>query len=680
MEEKAVVGQAKILRREADNFMKRSNITSLVFIVLVIGLLPSGAALSLAADPKAADPTTREINSRLPQGLPNDDREENEFAGRGLIASDPALDIRAANNKPVWNMKRYNFLLPDASAPDTVNPALWRHARRNMNHGLFKVTESVYQVRGYDISNITFIEGKTGYIIVDPLVSVESARAALDLFFRHFPKRPVTAVIYTHSHVDHWGGVKGVVSEEDVKVGKVRIIAPEGMMAEAISENVMAGNAMARRSTYMFGSILSKGPAGQVDAGMGKTTSSGTVSFIPPTDEITKPVQEMTIDGVRFVFQQVPQTEAPVEMNFYLPDLKALCIAEDATGSLHNLLTPRGAQVRDGRAWAKSIDEAIDLFANDAEALFPTHHWPRWGKENIINYLKKQRDLYKYIHDQTVRLMNQGYTMTECAEMVRLPQSLAGEWYDRDFYGTVNFNVKAVYQRYLGWFDANPANLHPLPPEEAGRKYVEFMGGSQAVLVRARESMKRGDYRWVAQVVNHVVFAEPENREARELQADALEQLGYQSESPIWRNFYLSGAQELRDGVNKNIPVQTGGLDVIRSMPLDTFFDLLAIRLNGPKAADKRITVNWVFNDTNQAYAVTLENGVLNYKRERLAINPDAKVILSRSVFDAIAAKQATFPGRILTGDIKIEGSKLKFLEMMSCLDEFEFWFNIVTP
>jgi alkyl sulfatase BDS1-like metallo-beta-lactamase superfamily hydrolase len=549
-----------------------------------------------------------------------------------------------------------------------------------MMHGLFKVVDGIYQVRGYDISNITFIEGKTGYIVVDPLVSIESARSALDLFYRHLPKRPVTAVIYTHSHVDHWGGVKGIVSAEEVKTGKVRIIAPEGMMAEAISENVMAGNAMARRATYMFGTILPKGPKGQVDAGVGKTTSSGTVSFIPPTEEINKPVQEMTIDGVQFVFQQVPGTEAPVEMNFYLPDRKALCIAEDATASLHNLLTPRGALVRDGKAWSRSIDEAIDLFGSQAEVVFPTHHWPRWGKEKIINYLKKQRDLYKYIHDQTVRLMNQGYTMNECAEMIQLPPSLAGEWYNRDFYGTVNFNVKAVYQRYLGWFDANPANLHPLPPEEAGRRYVEFMGGSEAILARARESMKKGEYRWVAQVVNHVVFAESGNREARELQADALEQLGYQSESPVWRNFYLSGAKELRDGITKNVPVQTGGIDVIRSMPLDMFFDYMAVRLNGPKAADKHITVNWVFTDANQTYAVTLENGVLNYKRGRLAANPEATVFLTRAVLDTIAAKQATFPGRILAGDIRVEDGMLKFLEMMSCLDEFEFWFNIVTP
>jgi alkyl sulfatase BDS1-like metallo-beta-lactamase superfamily hydrolase len=667
------------LIKGADDFMKRASIEIVAFMVLISCFL-SGAAPAIAAEQKAADPKTQEMNSRLPQGLSADDREENEFARRGLVASDPVLDIRTADNKPVWNMKRYDFLAGEAPAPDTVNPALWRHARRDAIHGLFKVADGIYQVRGYDVSNITFIEGKTGYIVVDPLVSMESARAALDLFYRHLPQRPITAVIYTHSHVDHWGGVKGIISADDVQAGKVRIIAPEGLTREIISENLMAGNAMMRRATYMFGMILPKDPKGQVDAGMGKTSSSGTVSYIPPTEEITKPVQDVVIDGLRFVFQQVPQTEAPVEMNFYLPDRKALCIAENATASLHNLLTPRGAQVRDGRAWYRSIDEALDLFSGQADVLFATHLWPRFGNEKIVSYLRKQRDLYKYIHDQTVRLMNQGYTMAECAERVRLPQSLAGEWYNRDFYGTVNFNVKAVYQRYLGWFDANPAHLHGLPPEEAGRKYVEFMGGSEKVLAQAKESLKKGEYRWVAEVMNHVVFAEPANREARELQADALEQLGYQSESPIWRNFYLTGAQELRKGINKNVPMQTRSRDILRGMAMDQFFDLMAVRVNGPKASDKQITVNWVLTDVNQSFVVTLQNGVLNHKQGRLDTEADATVSLSRSVLDTIIAGQATFPGRILAGDIKIQGGKLKFLEMMSCLDEFELWFNIVTP
>ncbi len=632
-----------------------------------------------AASPKAADPKTKEMNSRLPREL-SIDREEDELARRGWIASDPEVSIRDESGKPVWDMKRYDFLAAAGPSPDTVHPALWRHARRNGIHGLFKVTDGVYQVRGYDISNITFIEGKRGTIVVDPLVSVESARAAFDLFHRHFPKRPVTAVIYTHSHVDHWGGVKGIVSTEDVRDGGIRIIAPEGFAKEVISENLMAGNAMSRRATYMFGMTLPRGPSGQVDAGMGKAASAGTISYIPPTEEITKPVQEMTIDGVRFIFQQVPQTEAPVEMNFYLPEQKTLCVAENVTASLHNLLTPRGAQVRDGQAWYRSIDYTIDLFGDQAEVFFATHLWPRWGRDKIVDYLGKQRDLYKYIHDQTVRLMNQGYTMNECAERISLPQSLAGEWYNRDFYGTVNFNVKAVYQRYLGWFDANPANLHRLPPEEAGRKYVEFMGGPKAVLDKAREAMKKGEYRWVAEVVNHVVFADPGNREARELQADALEQLGYQSESPIWRNFYLAGAGELRAGVNRKIPVQARGRDVLRGMPMEQFFDLMAVRINGPAVEGKKIKVNWVITDLRESYVTTLQNSVLNHKRGEPAAGADATVRFTRDVFDSIVTGQATFPGRILAGDVKIQGSTMKFLELMSSLDEFDFWFNIVTP
>jgi alkyl sulfatase BDS1-like metallo-beta-lactamase superfamily hydrolase len=515
---------------------------------------------------------------------------------------------------------------------------------------------------------------------VDPLISAESAKAATDLAFKHLPRKPIVAVIYTHNHIDHWGGVKGIISDEDVRAGKVRVIAPGGFMKETISENVMVGNAMTRRATYMFGMFLPRGPTGQVDGGMGKTASAGTISLIAPTEEVTKTGQELIIDGVKFIFQLCPGTEAPVEMNFYLPEFKALCIPENTTASLHNLLTPRGALVRDGKAWAYYIDEAIDLFGEQAEVCFNTHHWPRWGRESIVHYLKKQRDLYKYIHDQTVHLINQGYTMNECAEMVQLPPSLAGEWFNRDFYGTVNFNVKAVYQRYLGWFDANPASLHPLPPVEASKRYVEFMGGADAVMTKARTYQQKGEYRWVAQVMNHVVFADPANKQARELQADALEQLGYAAESPIWRNFYLSGAKELREGVPKLAPLNVGSLDIMKAMTLDMYFDYLAILLDASKAAGKKITVDWIFTDTKQEYSVTLENSVLNHKAAKRAATPDATLILTRKVLDDISLKRATFPGRILAGDIKIEGSTGKFLEMLSCLDPFEFWFNIVTP
>ncbi|MBP1713311.1 MAG: hypothetical protein H6Q42_1514, partial [Deltaproteobacteria bacterium] len=464
-------------------------------------LINCAGPMAVTSEPKGGIQEKREATGKFLPPLSAEEKEEFELAQRGLIASDPVVDIRTREGKPVWDMKRYEFLGLEKPVPDTVNPALWRHARRNAIHGLFKVTDRIYQVRGYDLSVISFIEGTTGYIVIDPLISTESARAALDLLYRHLPKKPIVAVIYTHSHVDHWGGVKGIVSDEDVKAGNVRIIAPEGFMKEAISENVMVGNAMARRASYMFGTFLGQGPQGQIDAGVGKTASNGTVSLIAPTEEITKTGQELTIDGVKFIFQLVPGTEAPVEMNLFLPQMKALCIPENCTASLHNLLTPRGALVRDGKAWAYFIDEAIDLFGEKAEVLFNTHHWPRWGKERINHYLKNQRDLYKYIHDQTVHLINHGHTMMECAEMIQLPPSLAKEVYNRDFYGTVNFNVKAVYQRYLGWFDANPANLHPLPPEEASKRYLEFMGGSAAILAKARIYFQKGEYRWVAQVV-----------------------------------------------------------------------------------------------------------------------------------------------------------------------------------
>jgi alkyl sulfatase BDS1-like metallo-beta-lactamase superfamily hydrolase len=660
--------------------MKQKRRMTVVCLMLLICFLVSGAMRSVASGPKAADPVTKEINSRLPQFLNQNDQEENELARRGWIASGPDVVIRGAKNKPVWDMTQYGFLAENEQVPDTVHPALWRHARRNAISGLFKITDGIYQVRGYDISNITFIEGKSGIIVVDPLVSVETARAALELYYRHLPKHPVTAVIYTHSHVDHWGGVKGVVSDADLQSRKVRIIAPEGLTKEMISENALAGNAMKRRATYMYGGLLPRGSREQVDAGIGKAASSGVISYLMPTEDITKPVQEMEIDGVKFVFQSVPGTEAPVEVNFYLPDRKVLCVAENATASLHNLLTPRGALIRDGFAWARSLDDTLDLFGDQADILFTTHLWPRFGKEKIKKYLEKQRDMYKYIHDQTVRLMNQGYTMTECAEKIQLPQSLAGEWFNRNFYGTVNFNVKAVYQRYLGWFDGNPAHLHPLPPEEAGRKYVEFMGGSAAVLTKAKQAMQKGEYRWVAEVVNHVIFAEPENRDARELQADVLEQLGYQAESPIWRNFYLTGARELRQGIDRNAPLQEMSPDIAREIPMGQFFDLMAVRLNPEKAADKTIRVNWVLKDTGEIYTLTLANSVLHYKKISKASNADATITLSRKVFEAIVTNQASFIGRILAGDIQIDGEKMKFLEMMSCVEEFDLWFNIVRP
>ena len=458
------------------------------------------------------------INAAVLQQLPFADKQDFEDARRGFIAPLPDSGvIRNKEGKPVWDLSGFSFIKEGAAAPETVNPSLWRQSQLLTYAGLFQVTDRVYQVRGADASNINFIEGDTGIIVVDPLISAECARAALNLYYQHRPQKPVVAVIYSHSHVDHYGGVKGVVSEDDVKAGKVKIIAPEGFLKAALDENVMAGTAMSRRAGYMYGVFLPPGPQGKVTMGLGLTVSTGTVTLIPPTDVITKTGQEMTIDGLKFVFQLAPDTEAPAEMHFYLPQLKLLCPAENCCHNLHNLYTLRGAKTRDALAWSKDLNETLERWGDESEVMLNVHHWPIWGQERIVDRLKKQRDMYRYLHDQTLRLANQGYTMTEIAEMIRLPESLAKEWYCRGYYGSVNHNVKGVYVKYLGWFDGNPANLHPLPPVEASKRYVEFMGGAAAVIKKAQEYYDKGEYRWVAEVMNHVVFADPKNASGQEL-------------------------------------------------------------------------------------------------------------------------------------------------------------------
>lgn len=627
--------------------------------------------------PKDAEPATRAANAAVLKELPFADRQDFEDAKRGFIANEPNLVVLRPDGKPAWDMSKYSFITQDGQAPDTVNPSLWRMAQLNNLHGLFKVTDRVYQVRGYDLSVISFIQGETGWIVIDPCISTESAKAALDLASKHLGAKPVVAVIYTHSHVDHFGGVKGVVSDEDVKAGKVKIIAPEGFVGHAISENLLAGNGMIRRATYMYGGLLPKSPKGQVDAGLGKTTSAGTVTLIAPTEEIKKTAQEMTVDGVKMVFQMTPGTEAPAEMNFYFPQFKALMMAENAAAVLHNTLTPRGALVRDPLIWAHYLDESVKLFGDKAEVMFTSHHWPRWGRERMTDHLKKQRDLYKYLNDQTLRLINQGYTLLEVGEMVKLPKSLAQHWGNREYYGTVNFNVKAIYQRYLGFFTGNPAELYPLPPEAAARKYVAFMGGADAVIKKARESFANGEYRWVAQVMNHVVFADPQNQEARNLEADALEQLGYQAESAVWRNFFLTGAQELRQGVMKAARTPSG---LIEAVTLDMLFDYVGVRVNGPKADGKVMKFNFILGDTKETGMATLENAVLHFSKNRQAADADATVTLSRPALNQMMFTDINLDEKIASGQVKLVGNKEKLREFLSMLDSFEFWFNIVTP
>jgi len=650
------------------------------FALLVTALRWVGLSSEASGEgPKEAEPATKAANAAMLKALPFGDRQDYEDAAYGFIGTLPEVLIKRDDGMVIWSLKEYGFL-KQPEAPPTVNPSLWRQAQLNCQNGLFKVTDGMYQVRGFDISNMTIIEGKTGLIVIDPLISTEVAKAGLGLYYQHRPKRPVAAVIYTHSHVDHWGGVKGVVSEVDVQAGKVQVIAPADFMEAAVAENITAGNAMIRRAQYQFGALLPKGERSQVDAGLGKTTSFGSVTLIPPTDVIKKSLDQRTVDGVNIIFQLASGAEAPAEFHMYYPQFKVLNMAENVSHNFHNLLPFRGAEVRDANAWARYINEALEMFGDQAEVVVMQHHWPIRGNDRVQNLLKKQRDLYKYVHDQSVRLLNHGYPPSEIAETLQLPPSLANEWHARGYYGTVSHNAKAIYQKYLGWYDANPANLNPLPPVEGGKKYIEYMGGAAAVIARARQDFKEGNYRWVAQVMNHVVFADPTNRAARELGADALEQLGYMAESATWRNAYLYGALELRQGLLK-IPVRSNiALDVLKALPVDLFFDYLGVRLNGPKANGKEIIINWNFTDVNQQYVLNLENSALTYVPNKQAKNAGATLTLTRQTLDAITLQKLTFPQAMQSGQIKVEGDPRKLGELLSLLDTFNPMFEIVEP
>jgi alkyl sulfatase BDS1-like metallo-beta-lactamase superfamily hydrolase len=644
---------------------------------------PTAATTAESSAPVSSKPATeatQAANAAVLHSLPFADRADFEDAQRGLIARPEKLTITDANGKVVWDLEAYKrFISLDGPAPDTVNPSLWRNAQLNMQYGLFEVTDRIYQVRGYDISNITFVQGDTGWIVFDPLISVETAKAAYELVSAHLGQKPVRAVVYSHSHVDHYGGVRALVSQEDVATGKVQILAPEGFTEHAISENVIAGNAMSRRAIYMFGALLPRNPRGGVNGGLGQTVSAGTVTLILPTDTVRKTGEARTIDGVEMVFQMTPGTEAPAEMNTWFPQFKAMWMAENTTNTLHNVLTLRGALVRDSLRWAGFIDETLDLYGPGTEVKFQSHHWPMWGNAKIVDYLKKQRDLYKYLHDQSVRLMNQGYVASEIAETLTLPPELDRYWPNRGYYGTLRHNARAVYQRYMGWYDGNPSDLNDLPPEPAAKKYLEYMGGEAAVLERARKDLANGEYRWVATALKHVVFANPGSVDGKALLADAYEQLGYQAESGPWRSVYLQGAVELRNGVPKGGGVATGSPDILAAMPPEMLFDYMAVRLNGPKAAGRKLTLNIDFTDLGKQYALTVENGVLNHA-PALDDKADATLTIAKQQLDRIQLKQLTMEQAIAAGTARLDGRRAAFAELMALLDEFPFWFNIVTP
>lgn len=632
-----------------------------------------------------------------------DDTSDFDDARRGLVARPPDGPIPGPGDRPAWDLSAYDFLgAPGPSSTDgrvgasgtprvggdvpaSVNPSLWRQARLNTEAGLFTIADRIHQLRGFDVSEITLIEGDEGFIVIDPLISVECAAAAMALAREHLGDRPVTAVIYTHSHVDHFGGVKGVTTVDDVAAGRCRVIAPVGMVEAAVSENVFAGPAMGRRAQYMFAAALARGPRGQVGSGIGKTNSLGTITLIAPTEVITGTGQSLTVDGVEIEFQLTPGTEAPAEMHFWFPQFRALCMAENCNHTLHNLYTPRGAQVRDPLAWAKYIDEAIVRYGEEVDLVFTSHHWPVWGRDESIRYLEAQRDLYKFIHDQTLRRANKGLTMLECAEEVRLPESIARHWCSRPYYGTVNHNVKAVYQRYLGWFSANPADLHPLPPEPAAARYVEYMGGAAVVVARARADYEAGEYRWVAEVLDRVVFADPQcvdpaTAEAKDLLADTYDQLGYQAESAVWRNFYLVGAHELRNGAPQgSVGIETAAMDLVMAVEVPMLLDTLALRLDPDACDGEHLIVNLLVTGLGEGrederHVLWVRNSVLNHRNG--VHLPEAHATVTLSKLELLMA----IGGLGIAEGVDVEGDTDALVRLAGWLDRPDPNFAVVTP
>jgi len=596
---------------------------------------------------------------------PFHDTTDFEDADRGLIGSLVPGVVKADDGRVVWDNDAYAFL--DADCPDTANPSLWRQSQLCAKQGLYEVTDGIYQVRGLDLSNMTLVESDNGVIVIDPLISKETAAAALALYREHRGDRQVMAVIYTHAHIDHFGGVHGVYREG------IPIVAGHGFMDSAVSENVYAGGAMSRRAEFMYGAKLPKGPAGQIGAGLGQTTSAGTVGVIPPTLEITHTGQEETLDGVLIRFQMTPGTECPVEMNFLFPERRALCMAENTTHNLHNLITLRGAVVRDARIWSRYINEAIDLFADDADVAFASHHWPTWGRDRIVTYLSQQRDLYAYLHDQTLRLLNQGHTGPEIAEMVEMPPALEAAWHTHGYYGSVSHNVKAIYQRYLGWFDGNPAHLWPHPPEATATRYVAAFGGADVVVAKAQGFIDDGDLRFAAELLNHVVFADESNTVARELLAGVYESLGHGAENGTWRNFYLQGASELRHGVS-GVVVSTAGGDMARALTIDQLFDSVAIRVNGPRAWDEHLTIDWVFTDAGHTYRLELTNGVLIQHLDPAGGGTDLTVTLTKPQLIGLLTGTGGLDGIATDGDLGVIQRLLAVIEAPTP------GFAIVTP
>ncbi len=622
-----------------------------------------------ALTPKSATAATR---ARLSAVVVNFD-DETDFAAarRGLVAQHPTGRIEEDGRK-VWDVAESDFIRDRESPPDTVHPGLWRQARLNAIHGLFEVADGVWQARGYDISNITFMATDSGWLVIDPLTTEATAAACLELANSTLGERPVVAIIYTHSHVDHYAGVKGVTSEEAVAAGDVRIIAPDGFMQEAVGENVTAGPIMQRRALYQFGPFLPPGPRGHVDCGLGMAMPLGRGGLIAPTETIHETGEELDVDGVRIIFQNTPEAEAPAEMNFFFPDRRLLCMAENCTHTLHNLYPIRGAQIRDAIAWSKYIQEALIMWGDRTDTMFASHHWPRFGGDDVREFLALQRDVYRWMHDQTLRLANQGYTPDEISEQLEMPGAFSSQSHVQGYYGTVSHNVRSVYARYLGWYDGNPSHLHPLPPVQAGERYVEMMGGADSVITKAREYFDRGEYRWVAEVLNHVVFSDPENQEARRLSADAMEQLGYQTQSATWRNAYLSGASELRHGslnLGRAMPHRTAD-----AMDAEQVIEMMGIRFD-PTRFRAAATMIVRFADLGETHLIGVSHSAIHHQDdpgESSVESADVVVELTKPTLIDLTYNADHFDVRVESGDLSVEaGDGSVFAEFLDALDVF---------
>ncbi|QUI23174.1 MBL fold metallo-hydrolase [Vallitalea pronyensis] len=603
--------------------------------------------------------------------------EEKQLANKNRIIDGGLPVVGNANSFiPVWDLKRYAFLLKDQMA-DTVHPKLWEQGKMNITTGLFQVTENIYQVRGYDLANMSLVRGKTGWIVIDCLTCQETAEAALDLVHKKFPDWPISAIIITHSHVDHYGGVLGVLNYNPVN--HLKVYVPQGFTDAVIDENVNAGVAMSRRSDYMYGEILLRDEKGQIDCGIGKYASIGTITLWDNLKTIRRGNNEKycekIIDGITIQFHLSPNSEAPSEMSFYIPSETTLCIAEMCTASLHNVYTLRGAEVRDPVAWADHIQEAIDLFGNDLTTVFSVHNWPRFGHDYCIDYMSKQRDLYQYMNDQTLRLINKGYTIDEVGRLLEFPESLSDEWYNSPFYGTINHNVKAIYQKYMGWFNGNPVDLNPLLPQDSASRYVTYMGGEERVIEKAKKSFDEGEYQWVAQVMKQVIFANPYNDDAKMLCADALEQLGYVAESGPWRNIFLMGAFELRYG-KLPLSVTTISEDTLDNIPLANVLNLLSIRVDGRKAGDMDFKINFYITDREEEAATEMKRGIFRYLGDTLLDDAEVGVSMPKKVLYTLA----TTNNRPPTSDITITGDREKWMMFLCTQDTINQVFNIMTP